>query len=734
MKKPELLAPAGNMAAALAAFDAGADAVYAGLAKFNARERGENFTPESMAQLIAYAHRLGRKVYLAVNTIVKETELAELAELLGLLRNLEPDALIVQDLGVVEMVKRYFPELPLHASTQMGFHNSAGVLLAEAMGFERVILERQITLEELREIRRKTKIELEVFVHGALCCSLSGQCLFSSFLGGSSGNRGKCRQPCRRRYYAAEGNGFFCSPHDLAAPERIRELAELGISSFKIEGRLRQPDYVSLVTGCYRTMIDEEKPDLGDVRRRLGKACGRKWSDGFFTSESAASLIEHRSMGAAGLLIGQVETLRDNGFGFTARKRLHVGDRIRMQDPSSEEGPSLTVTRLFVEGQSAAKVSPGETAFICCDKPVAPKSLIFKIGESFADYTARIAALPPPGKRVDLEISLDRDRISVRSPNTTLPDWSRALDLAPAAKHPLDAAGLAAEFAQADSVDYRAAVTKCDIAGEWFFPASERKTVRREFWEFAKANLANAGWLDPAAPALEQFRRDYLTAPVETAPNPATETVAVVPGGAEPASRQAVRATSVFDLGKFCSEAILPEFCPEDKLDSLRRAVERAWDAGIRRFRVTGLYGFELLKPYPEAEIMVSAPVPVANSLCVSALKNLGAKRVMAHIELERGAIEALRDHAPLPLEIYRLGRPPLLVTRATLPVEGEFRDNRNNRFIARFDRKSRLTRIYPRATMSIPRIPGTYDYYDLGFANWNATELTTFNFDGGLS
>jgi putative protease len=150
----------------------------------------------------------------------------------------------VQDLGVARMIREYFPELTIHASTQMGLHNSVGVKWAEKAGVERVILERQITMDELKTIRKSTDLELEVFIHGALCCSLSGQCLFSSYLGSYSGNRGRCKQPCRRRYFSNKGNGFFFSPQDLETLELIPELRKIGVESLKIEGRLRQPDYV----------------------------------------------------------------------------------------------------------------------------------------------------------------------------------------------------------------------------------------------------------------------------------------------------------------------------------------------------------------------------------------------------------------------------------------------------------------------------------------------------------
>jgi putative protease len=180
VNKPELLAPAGSPAAALAALDAGADAIYAGLARFNARERGENFSPEEMGKIIEHFHRHGKKVYITFNTLLKEQELPDAFEQLAILDSLHPDALLVQDLGVIRMVRKYFPHLNLHGSTQMELHNSAGLAVAEQLGLSRVVLERQVTLDELKLIKEKTNLELELFIHGALCCSLSGICFFSS--------------------------------------------------------------------------------------------------------------------------------------------------------------------------------------------------------------------------------------------------------------------------------------------------------------------------------------------------------------------------------------------------------------------------------------------------------------------------------------------------------------------------------------------------------------------------
>ncbi len=735
IRNPELLAPAGSPSCALAALEAGADAIYAGLSKFNARERGENFTPHVMAQIVDHAHKLGRKVYVTLNTLVKESELPEVAQVLAELEEIAPDALLVQDPGILRMAREYFPSLTLHASTQMGFHNAPGLKIAEELGVTRVVLERQLTLEEIAEIRRATKLELEVFVHGALCASLSGQCLFSSYLGGYSGNRGKCKQPCRRRYFSKNGNGFFFSPQDLCSIELLPQLRQMGIESLKIEGRLKQPDYVRQTVAAYRMLLDapgnEFSERIGEARNLLSKGCGRRWSTGFFSKDSMQKLIQHDSLGAAGILCGTVSEIRENGFAFTASKRLFLGDRLRVQPQSGDEGPALTLTRMFVSNAAARKVLPGETVFICCDKPVPPRGLVFKIGESFADYSKELAALPQHRTKLDLAVKLTASEISVDVRNAPFPTWRKMLPLAPANARPVTAETLAREFQAADSHEFALGKFTAEIDGAYFLPASEAKALRREFWDAVKSALNPEAVFRSSAVGLENFRRDYTAlVPRYTLPELLVETVAMKPNGAEPANRKAVRTDSVYDFNKLTSEVLLPEFCPPGRVESLRKAVHSAYKAGIRRFRVTSLYALELIKDLEKIEIIASAPLPVCNSMAALELTRFGVTRVMAHLELDRASVEALRDKSPVPVELYRLGRPALLISRARIPMEGDFRDARSNEFQVRFDRRDGLSRVYPRKIHSVPRLAGIYDYYDLTNAHWNAADTGTFNFN----
>ena len=416
IKPVELLAPAGNLSCALAAFDAGADAVYAGLKKFNARERTENFSAEDMSKLLAYAGKNGKKVYVTFNTLIKENEIEDAAEELAALERLRPDAVIVQDAGIVRLIRDYFPGLTIHASTQMGLHNSVGLNFAKELGVTRVILERQTTLQEIRAMMqtKPEEIELEVFIHGALCCCISGSCLLSSWLGGWSGNRGKCKQPCRRRYHSDKGNGFFLSAQDLCTLEILPDLMAAGVRSLKIEGRLRRADYVENVVSAYRLAMDaahdpaEFKAAVPRAKELLAKTCGRKWSLGFYTENSRRELIKFDALGASGQLCGKVIATAGNGFTLSASRRIHLGDVIRVQPRSGDEGPAITITKMSINGRNVNRALKDEAVFIHSDKSVSTDSLVYKTGESTGDYSRRINAMPLRKMCVDLDVRLDR--------------------------------------------------------------------------------------------------------------------------------------------------------------------------------------------------------------------------------------------------------------------------------------------------------------------------------------
>ncbi len=334
LRKPELLAPAGTAEAFAAALDAGADAVYVGLKELSARAFAQNFTLSELAELLKAARKKGSRVFVAMNSLFRQEEMDIVVRQLAGLEMLGVDGLIIQDLGLWRLVRRYFPSIPLHASTLMTIHNSLGVIQAHRMGFKRVVLAREMTMEEIGAAAAAAPIETEVFIHGALCFSYSGLCLFSSYFGGRSSMRGECVQPCRRLYSWSGKKGRYFSMGDLCALDFVWDLARAGVKSFKIEGRLRPPSYVFNVVRAYRIVIDARPGDhdaLGEARDLLRRAMGRAYTRGYFNGPIPKDAISPSRTANTGARIGRVvKVLKSKELLVRAACAVSKGDRLRL--------------------------------------------------------------------------------------------------------------------------------------------------------------------------------------------------------------------------------------------------------------------------------------------------------------------------------------------------------------------------------------------------------------------
>lgn len=322
----ELLAPAGNSEALDAAIGEGADAVYMGLKSFNARLRSSNFAWNQFEAAVQSVHRLGKKIYVTVNTVCEERETERLYRFLSYLNKVGPDGIIVQDFGVIRMCQEFFPDMEIHASTQMNVASAAAANLLCKQGVKRVVAARELGLEEIRSLKAHTTAEVELFVHGALCVSESGLCLFSSYLGGKSANRGMCTQACRRLYSAEipgnSSSGYYFSPCDLELIARVPELMEAGIDSFKIEGRMKSAEYVGAVTAAYRYVMDnwqnDKKGSIAEGRRILSTDFARSKTDywyGFKTvaegvDSAGAKILNPNQAGGTGICLGKISAVR----------------------------------------------------------------------------------------------------------------------------------------------------------------------------------------------------------------------------------------------------------------------------------------------------------------------------------------------------------------------------------------------------------------------------------------
>ena len=358
------MAPAGSVEAGYAALHYGADAIYLGLAQFSARADATNFTPDELDAITAYAHSLQprRKVFVTVNTLILQAELSGLIEQLGTLAEIGVDALIIQDLGVFRIAKKHFPEFRLHASTQMAVHHRAGVEALRDLGYARVTLARELTLDEIHEIVETVPdIETESFIHGALCYSYSGLCLFSSHCLGRSGNRGRCAYLCRDRFQvvaqdasAASESGFLFSMKDLALPQQIAELSQAGVTSFKIEGRMKSPLYVAATTHYYRRLIDGNvSPALQkELEADIQTIFSRPWTELYTRSRGNQGVIDCDTVGHRGAPIGTVDMVIDHRvLRFRTSRAIEVHDGLQIDIPGEEKPFGFPVDELRYAGE-----------------------------------------------------------------------------------------------------------------------------------------------------------------------------------------------------------------------------------------------------------------------------------------------------------------------------------------------------------------------------------------------
>ncbi len=338
----ELLAPAGSMEALRAAVCNGADAVYLGADTFNARMNARNFSAADLQEAVVYCHVRGVKVHLTLNTLVLDREMPRAAELIRMAATCGVDAFIVQDLGVVSLCRQLAPDVPVHASTQMSIHSLEGVQEAAALGCSRVVLARELPAEEIAHICKRSPVEIEVFVHGALCMCYSGQCYLSSVIGRRSGNRGQCAQPCRLPYgYGRfESTRYPLSLKDNCLAGELDELRRMGVASIKIEGRMKRPEYVAIVTRAYRTVLNGGKLTPADLQELETAFSRQGFTDGYFKGQTGSDMFGHRQEGedtselfaSARATYEQGETQRI-GVRFYAMIRRGEPARLAVEDP-----------------------------------------------------------------------------------------------------------------------------------------------------------------------------------------------------------------------------------------------------------------------------------------------------------------------------------------------------------------------------------------------------------------
>ncbi|MGM0416211.1 MAG: peptidase U32 family protein [Thermodesulfobacteriota bacterium] len=696
--KAELLAPAGSLEAFFAAMEAGADAVYCGLHSFSARAKAKNFSVQDLSAMSAYAHERGRKLFVTINTLVKEEELPQLVDTLFAVSEARVDAVILQDLAVWRLAREHFPELELHASTQMTVHNAAGVKQLEQMGFTRAVLARELTLEEVAHIRSRTQMELEHFIHGALCFCFSGQCMFSSYLGGKSGNRGRCAQPCRRRYNVGGKHGYYFSPNDLSVIDLLPDLEQAGVSSFKIEGRMKSAEYVANVVSAYRLVMDAPPAQQNAAREKARKllkySFGRTPTQGFLSGEQPADLATPQRRGSTGRFLGDVTRVDGGRLSFKSKDKVLLGDRVRVQPRNDQVGTAFTVKQMFAPKGKVNAMGPG---LVCAATPFKDRfrvgDAVYKVSSqqafSMSDTACRkrLQQVKPPARPLDLKVALQDDKLHLHAQVDGVElSTSYTVEVFPAQQSPLDAATLEQVFGQSGNHSFQLRNLEMEELPAVIIPPKQLKQIRREFYASLDTDLSTElnrrrkeqrqralADLRPAVPGemlppdtsliVRDLRemRAMETPDVERVIVPLSAAVMHRRWKVSPRQQRSV----VWDI---------PFIVFDREWEGLQQAVHYLISCGFEQFRLNNISHFRLFSKHPEVQLETSYRLFCLNSYAARAWHQLGASSGELYLEDDStNMASVVRNSNELPLRVLVYSSIAMLTSRIKIPkIKGD--------------------------------------------------------------
>lgn len=702
-KNIELLAPAGSWEALEAAVNAGADAVYMGGRAFGARAYASNFDKEEMAKAVYFAHMHRVRLYVTVNTLVDDSELGELADYLLFLNNVGVDGIIVQDLGVIRLARRIVPELPLHASTQMTITNSGGVDFAVAAGMERSVLARELSLKEI-DAACKRGTEIETFIHGALCVCYSGQCLMSSLIGGRSGNRGRCAQPCRLPYKLLNGKGedmlsgkdagqYLLSPKDMNTLHILPQLIETGVVSYKIEGRMKRPEYVAVVVDAYRRAIDSylagnyhvPEEDFANIEQIFN----RDFTTAYMVNRPGKEMMSDRRPNNRGVLVGRVAKLdkQRNKAVIKLEKELHLGDGLEFW-VSVGGRVGTTVTEMLRNGAVVESAASGEQVTIDVPKGVRLNDRVFRTLDSrLMAYAGQFFGTDAK-KRISVDVvvtaKLGQPMTVVMTDDEGNVGYGETDFIVEAArKRALDEATVRKQMDRLGSTEYFLSSMQFIHDENVMVPMSEMNEARRMACEaldaarleaFAPSRTLVHGYKEQLTP--NAHRHSWSTGKLTVHCDSVAKVNVALQAGAErilfggdcfnhqlPANSDYARVTEMcrkagrevaFATPRIIKEAQLTYF---DKLFALWQELE----PDLVYINNNGLW--PLTQKYPQLKPVADMSLNIFNSQALQFWQENGAVSAVLSPELTMMQVEHLTSVSPLPLECIIQGRLEMMVS-----------------------------------------------------------------------
>jgi len=688
MNNIELLSPVGDFECLKAAVQNGADAVYLGATSFSARSSAKNFDLTSLEEAINYAHLRNVKVYLALNTLIKNTEFEEATKLAVNVYNLGIDAIIVQDLGLAMWIKENIPNLPLHASTQMTIHNLEGVLKLEKSGFSRVVLSRETSIHEISDIHKKSSLEIEAFVHGALCISYSGQCLLSSMIGARSGNRGKCAQACRLPYKLYDNdklldNGYLLSPRDLCSLDLLPDLIKAGVTSFKIEGRMKTPEYVAIVTKTYRKYLDlalSDKDFLIDSqdKKTLMQVFNRgEFSYGHLEDAPNKNLIFKDKSNNMGIYLGIVSKYNENKghITLTLNETLNIGDTISVQN----EDYKYTVSELMEKKTNIKEGKIKQTVTIGRLKGnIKPGDKVYKL-ESIAlnnlakdSYSSelkktKINAYMKVKQNEPIFLKIDGPYdISVESVSNIFPEQAK--------NAPITYDRIEKQLSKLGGTPFEFEKIEIDLDDNLFISSiSALNELRRDCvskleneiinkfrpksisYKFNEHNFFDAKYKNTTSLLLNKLKLDFdysklvnvnnIYIPLKYFSNKVYENIINTLGN------------------KFNLYIYMPTIVKSNYKNLFKNNIEKCLEKyNIKGFIVSNIGDLELLENYIKYyEILGNYTLNIFNNFSIKEFSNLGLSRITISPELDKENISDISSKSILPCEIIAYGNLPVM-------------------------------------------------------------------------
>ena len=711
MKVPELLSPVGDLECLKAAVQNGANTVYLGASSFNARARATNFNNENLKEAILYAKLRNVKVNLTLNTLLKENELNEAISLAVFAYNCGVDAIIIQDLGLAKFLYTNYPEITLHASTQMTVHNLEGVKQLEAFGFKRVVLSRELSISEIEYIRKNTNVELEVFIHGALCISYSGQCLFSSMVGNRSGNRGMCAQPCRLPYelYSNKNlldKGFLLSPRDQSAIDFLPALIKSGIDCFKIEGRLKAPEYVATVTKIYRKYIDfiikninlsdeelinqihtmieipNEITGLSDKEELLQVFNRGNFSKGHFENEPNTKLIYSKKPNNMGLYLGKIQNF-NNQKGHIALKlenSISVGDRISINNEN------YTVSELMIKNKNYPTLDSGNTVTLGRMKGNISNGMsVFRIeNKKLSTFAQSIFSSEKELLNIpfDAEITIKKGlpiKLTVYGKTGFYKNLKVTIDsnIIPetAENQPVSKEKIIAQLSKTGNTPFCFENINIDLENNLFIPKisslnelrrnafAELENKVKEIYTFNINDSKNVSDNDSVTP-LSPISSPSISLLLNILNNNFNYAELTGIDALYIPYKYFLNASYDYTLETLCNKfkvfLYMPSIMRENYFGALNSTIEKSLNFGVKGFVISHISQIESLRKY-NLPVIGNYTLNVYNNESIKTLKDFGLVKFTPSVELEKADLLELLNLASLPSELIVYGKTPLM-------------------------------------------------------------------------